>query len=153
MAFLVATKYSSCTNQASRTHSSHTNGHWTFFCIVQGCSEQIAPSVWHSHMNLHVRGVCTQVQFQRHGLKAEACLFIQDATNVLPNHTQESHRRKCTVNLWSSLHCVLGTVTVSVLYLDRIVHTPKRTPNSLIVLSAECNIYIYIIYIYIHVPL
>ena len=42
-------------------------------CIVEGCREHIAPSMWRNHMNAHAKGLL-QAQYQQAGLKRMACL-------------------------------------------------------------------------------
>ena len=73
--------------------------------IVQGCSEQIAPSMWCNHMNLHARGVypgsVPTSWLESQGLFiCSICqkLVAQSHSVSYRQNTQWSH-----VNLWNSL--------------------------------------------------
>ena len=108
------------------THSQHTLKHKKA-CVVLGCSELIAPTMWRHHLGLHAQGLFPGAVPQ--SWLAEQDLFICPYCLLLvANSHHSSHQRKCSHSFNVPASC-----------FDEAIDPPLSLPSLTDVFQAKCN--------------
>ena len=63
-------------------------------CIVEGCKERIAPSMWLPHMTSHAKGVLPGV-VPSSWLRSQSRFICPNCSSIVSNFHFVSHARKC----------------------------------------------------------
>ena len=125
-AFEQAVQPSVHTTDELTTHSQHTLKHKKA-CVVLGCSELIAPTMWRHHLGLHAQGLFPGAVPQ--SWLAEQDLFIcPNCLLLVANSHHSSHQQKCSHSFNVPASC-----------FDEAIDPPLSLPSLTDVFQAKCN--------------